>query len=150
RGRSEVTEKTERRPGACSEGARSQDGRPHGRLQRQHSLLRGGPMSAVKFHPLANAFPLLEGSDFDAFVATIRVNGPREPIPLLDGMILDGRNRYRACRAIGINPRSVDFDPDVDGEPLAFVISKNVTRRHLDESQRAMVAARLEGYRHGV
>jgi N6-adenosine-specific RNA methylase IME4 len=106
-------------------------------------------MSTAKFHPLANAFPLLEGSDFEALVADIKANGQREPITVLDGMILDGRNRYRACRAIGIKPRAVDFDPDVDGEPLAFVISKNVARRHLDESQRAMVAARLEGCRHG-
>jgi hypothetical protein len=35
------------------------------------------------------------------------------------------------------------FDPAVDGEPLAWVLSKNLKRRHLNESQRAMVAAKL-------
>jgi N6-adenosine-specific RNA methylase IME4 len=106
-------------------------------------------MSAVKFHPLANAFLLLEGSDFDALVADIKANGQREAITVLDGLILDGRNRYRACRAVGINPQAVDFDPTADGDPLAFVISKNLRRRHMDESMRAMVGARLETLRHG-
>jgi excisionase family DNA binding protein len=74
----------------------------------------------------------------------------REPITVLDRLILDGRNRYRACLAIGINPQAVDFAPDVDGDPLAFVISKNLRRRHMDESMRAMVGARLETLRHAA
>jgi N6-adenosine-specific RNA methylase IME4 len=106
-------------------------------------------MSAVKFHRLANIFPLLEGAAFDELVADIQANGQREPITILDGEILDGRNRYRACRATGIKPQAVDFRPDVDGAPLAFVISKNLKRRHLDESQRAMAGARIEMLRHG-
>jgi hypothetical protein len=34
------------------------------------------------------------------------------------------------------------FDPKKDGDPLGWVISKNLKRRHLDESQRAWVAAK--------
>jgi N6-adenosine-specific RNA methylase IME4 len=57
-----------------------------------------------------------------------------------DDMILDGRNRFRACEAVGIEPT---FTPYRGDNPLAFVISANLRRRHLDESQRAMVAAKL-------
>jgi hypothetical protein len=107
------------------------------------------PRTPLEFHPLANLFPLIEDAEFDDLVADICANGQREDIVLLDGKVLDGRNRYRACRAASITPRAIVFHSEVHGEPLAFVISKNLKRRHLDESQRAMVAARLETYRHG-
>jgi hypothetical protein len=84
----------------------------------------------LKFHPLADIFPLMEGAEFDALVADIRANGQRDPIVLFDGRILDGRNRYRACLAAGITPEVVKGDIWV-GDPAAYVISINVHRRHL-------------------
>jgi hypothetical protein len=97
-------------------------------------------------HPLANLLPQLDGGAFDELVADIRVNGLLEPITIYEGLVLDGHNRLRACKAAGIEPRFVTFDGD---DPLAFVISMNLRRRHLDESQRAMVAARLANLRQG-
>ncbi|MET4636179.1 MT-A70 family methyltransferase [Kaistia defluvii] len=114
----------------------------------------------LPFHAFANLFPLIEGVAFDELVADIAARGLREPILLLDGQILDGRNRYRASRAAGVitsedtvEPKDarhfVRFIPAADGDPLEFVISKNMHRRHMDESQRAMVAARLSNISHG-
>lgn len=110
----------------------------------------------LPFHPLADLFPLTEGEEFDALVADIKANGLREKITIHDGKILDGRNRYRAAIAAGLLKASdkiakgnvlfirffEDLLPD-DGAPLDFVISKNLHRRHLNESQRAMAAAKL-------
>jgi len=106
-------------------------------------------MSEVTFHPLANLFPMMEGVAFDELAGDIRSNGQREDIVTFDGMILDGRNRYRGCLAAGVRPRFRDFNSGDGNDPLAFVVSKNLKRRHLNESQRAMVAARLATMRQG-
>ncbi|MCB1499730.1 MAG: hypothetical protein KDK07_08045 [Bauldia sp.] len=124
-------------------------------------------MPALEFHPLANLFPLIEGEAFEDLVASIREDGFRsgEEIVLLEGKILDGRNRYRALEALvaagelpaaEIEPTSwlfVKFESEgLDGlfspeeiarGPLAYVLAKNLHRRHLTESQRAMIAAEI-------
>jgi ParB-like chromosome segregation protein Spo0J len=97
-------------------------------------------MSGLEFHPLANLFPLLDGDDLDDLVADIKAHGLHEKIVTYEGMILDGRNRYRACIDAGIEPTYTAYQGD---DPVAYVISLNLRRRHLDESQRAMVAAKL-------
>jgi hypothetical protein len=97
-------------------------------------------------HPAAAAFPLMVGRDYAELVDDIKRNGLRDDIVRFPGrkrtlvVILDGRNRFRACLDAGVQPRFVDFDGD---DPFAFVISANLRRRHMNESQRALVAARL-------
>ena len=100
----------------------------------------GLPAQQPTDHSLAGLFPLLEGDDFASLQADIAANGLHEPIVLLDGRILDGRNRHRACLAAGVAPRFTTYDGD---DPIGYVLSLNLHRRHLDESQRAMVASKL-------
>jgi len=99
-------------------------------------------MAALQFHEIADAFPLLQGAEFDQFKADIKENGVRQPIVMHEGKVLDGRNRYRAAQATGRKCPQVEWDGV--GSPVAYVVSLNLRRRHMDESQRAMVAARLE------
>ena len=100
----------------------------------------------MEFHALANIFPLMEGPAFDEMVSDIAENGLRESVVLFEGKILDGRNRFRACEESGEEPHFVDFTGD---DALAHVISLNLHRRHLSESQRAMVAANIASFSHG-
>lgn len=100
----------------------------------------------LPFHPLADLFPLIEGAEFDDLVVSIKEGGQHDTIILLDGMILDGRNRYRACLAAGIEPRTRVFEGT---DPVRFVMDHNIHRRHLNESQRGMIAAKLSTMKHG-
>jgi hypothetical protein len=97
----------------------------------------------LKFHPLADIFPLMEGDEFDALVADIKANGLQEDIVCHDGMILDGRNRYRACLAAGINLEDRFIHVLGIGDPVAYVISKNIHRRHLTAEQKRNLIAKL-------
>jgi N6-adenosine-specific RNA methylase IME4 len=99
-----------------------------------------GTAGKLEFHPLADIFPLIEGKEFDDLVADIKAHGVREPIWIYEGEILDGRNRYLASAIAGIDCPMREYHGE---DPVAFVLSLNLKRRHLNESQRAMVAAKL-------
>ena len=93
-----------------------------------------------EFHPLANIFPLIEGQAYQDLMADVLKHGIREPIWVYEGKILDGRNRYRAAQAMGVECPIQEYDGD---DATGFVISLNLHRRHLSESQRGVVAAKL-------
>jgi hypothetical protein len=98
-------------------------------------------------HPLAELFPLMAEPDFAALKADISTHGLREPIWLWQGKILDGRNRHRACLELGIACPTREYRGQ---DPLGFILSMNLHRRHLNESQRAMVAAKMARLPQGV
>jgi len=102
-------------------------------------------MSNIPFHPLSNMFPLMQGEEFDALVEDIRKNGQREPIVLYQGKVLDGRNRHNACLAaeVGLKISKHEDDCAYIGDPVAYVISKNVHRRHLTAEQKRELIAKL-------
>ena len=104
----------------------------------------------MKRHPYADIFPLLEGEEFTKLVASIKASGLVHPIVLYEGRILDGRNRWNACKAAGVAPRFREFDSAADGDPLEFVVVTNLHRRHLTPSQCAMVGADLATMRQGA
>lgn len=114
-----------------------------------HGLLTlpNGRSIPFKAHPLADLFPMMSADEMAALVEDVRERGVQRPIVMLDGMVLDGRNRYMAAREAEVGYRVVEFTGD---DPVAFVISENMRRRHLSESQRAMVAAKLAKLPQGV
>src|SRR5262245_25368360 len=104
---------------------------------------RSSPVNTadLKVHPLVvGLFDPMEGRDFDELVADIKKNDQREPIVLFEDHILDGYNRYRACQRLGVVP---NFTAYMGDDPVAYAVSLNLHRRHLDETARARVAAIL-------
>jgi hypothetical protein len=123
---------------------------------------RTSARNSLQFHPLADIFPLMEGAEFDERVADIKANGLREKIDLYQGKIADGRNRYRALKQLGIDPSADDkqyfrkaiythsaggeiksHEQSNDEHVRAYIISKNIHRRHLTAEQKRDIIAKL-------
>lgn len=96
----------------------------------------------MQFHEAAGIFPLDE-ENIPKLAEDIRTQGLRTPIEIYKGKILDGRRRFIACEQLGIEPKQVEVNPD---DPVAYVLSLNLYRRHLTASQASMVAARARGF----
>ena len=92
------------------------------------------------FHPVAEIFAMLDDAALDELAQDIKTHGQRVPIELVDGQVIDGRNRYVACRIAGVDPRFVELE-STPTDLVSYVLSRNLHRRHLDRSQRAMAAA---------
>jgi ParB-like chromosome segregation protein Spo0J len=94
-------------------------------------------------HPAADLFPMMSEEEFQGLKADIDAHGQHEEIVLCDGMILDGRNRYRACRELKCEPRMYALAKNIIQDPFAFVLSANLHRRHLNGEQKRAVIGRL-------
>jgi hypothetical protein len=99
-------------------------------------------MTTYEAHSLANLFPMIKGVEFENLKADIASRGILQPITLYDDgsglKILDGRNRHAAGRAIGYKFTVANFKKfeGTCADAEAFVISTNVHRRHLTNSQK--------------
>lgn len=120
---------------------------PHAADEVRSALLNPLIVDGRPVHPAAAAFPRITDHDREQMRASIRMHGLHE-LPTLDseGQVLDGVSRIDVCAELGI-----PYDVNVyDGDPVAFVLAKNLTRRHMTAGQRAAIAdeiARLPRHR---
>lgn len=103
--------------------------------------MKGNSVTKMKIHPAAEIFPMLSGEELDSLAEDIKAHGLRHELVTYEGELLDGRNRWAACKAAGVDPSFVEYKGD---SPVSFVVSANIKRRQLDPSQRACVAVELE------
>jgi hypothetical protein len=94
-------------------------------------------------HPAAELMPEMLWPEQERLLEDIKANGLQQPIVLLGGRVLDGRHRQELCELPEIKPRYVRLKAADVPDPVAYVLSANLHRRHLDESQRAMIAAKV-------
>jgi hypothetical protein len=91
--------------------------------------------------PSALLFPDLSREQYAALKRDIAAHGVREPIWVTrKGLLLDGRHRRRACIELGIECPERVYEGD---DPIAFVASLNLHRRHLTTRERAEIAAQI-------
>ena len=91
-------------------------------------------------HELSAAWGDLPEDELQALADSIKSGGLLDPITLLDGKVLDGWNRNRACLIAGVTPQTREF---VLTDPVEFVIRKNGLRRSLSAGQKAMIAVEI-------
>jgi N6-adenosine-specific RNA methylase IME4 len=98
----------------------------------------------MEYHQYANLFPMMNPDEQRALCDDMRAFGydTTAPIVLFNGVILDGRNRQVAADTVGVAPNYITFEGS-DQRALEYVIRHNLHRRHLNESQRAVIAGRL-------
>lgn len=97
-------------------------------------------MIDLEFHDAANIFPL-DDEHLDELAADIKAHGQRVAIELFEGKILDGRRRWQACKIAGVEPITMQVSPE---DPVAYVLSLNLHRRHLSTGQAASCSVRAE------
>jgi hypothetical protein len=95
----------------------------------------------MKNHPIADVWPMMDEAKLTELADDIRKNGQLVPVWLYEGKILDGRNRWAACKIAGVEPKTREYTGD---EPTAFAVSLNDRRRHMNKGSLAAVAAELE------
>lgn len=110
----------------------------------------------LKYHELCTLFPEMDEDTYEDLVKSMQNGGffSTDPIVVIDVSdgdepiyhILDGRNRHLAAADARIEPSFVEL---VDGDPMAFVLSKNLSRRHLTTGQKAAIASRLANIKMG-
>lgn len=104
----------------------------------------------MEYHEYANLFPMMNKDEIAILCDDMRASGYDTacPIVLYSGKILDGRNRQLAADTVGVTANYITFE-GTDQEALEFVIRHNLHRRHLNESQRAVIASKLANLQRG-
>jgi len=97
----------------------------------------------MKNHEFSDIFPMMVGKEYNELKQDIRENGLMQPITTFEGQVLDGRNRFKACEELGIKPQFEQFEGN---DALQYVMSTNLKRRHLTDSQKAVVGRRYKVY----
>ena len=100
-------------------------------------------IQAIELHPLCTYFPRMSEAEFISLKDNLEENGQIHPIYTLDGMILDGGNRYRALCELGIVPEIIEY---TGVNPAQFILSTNLHRRHLTQGQSAAIVSASQSW----
>ena len=99
-----------------------------------------------EYHPIAEQIPRWGSDSFEKLCEDIATNGLVNSIVLYDGKILDGRHRYEACLAAGVDPSFREYKGD---DPVGHVLSLNLLTRDWKPGQKAMIASNLANLPYG-
>lgn len=98
------------------------------------------------FHPDCLKSPEMTEEQYAQLLQSMRDHGfdPHYPIISFDGLILDGRHRFRAAQELGIEPIIVEWRPSGNDTATKFALRSNI-RRDMTVSQKAAYIVQMTG-----
>ena len=102
----------------------------------------------MQLRKLAELLPEMSEGEYLALRDDIKERGQIEEIIIYRGEVIDGRHRYKACQDLKIEPKTKEWTGTED-DLIRHVLSLNIHRRHLNESQRALCASKLATLKKG-
>lgn len=102
-----------------------------------------GTLGRYRVHPIADLFPIPEDT-LQELTADVERHGLIMPIILTHDRttLVDGRIRYLACQAAGIEPTYVTLSPDLTEEQImSRILAENCLRMVLTQDQRFAIEA---------
>lgn len=96
----------------------------------------------AKIHPDAELVPAMSKEDYEALKQSLSQAGLMKPIELLDGKVIDGVHRQKACDELGLDADYIDIDIG-EMDPLEYVYHSAGPRRHLTKNQKSLLVALL-------
>ena len=100
-------------------------------------------------HKLSALFTDIPDDDFKKLCASIEANGFIDPIiRIYEGQILDGWHRYRAAKELNLirKLKFQEWKERDEGDPAAFVLARNIERRHLTPGQRGVIVVEMNNW----
>jgi hypothetical protein len=109
-------------------------------------------VAPLKAHPAAELLPRPTADELDKLAADIKANGLIHPIIVIspDGerLVLDGLSRGAALESLGITVGPEHMrEIAAPADPVGYVLSANLHRRHLSSEQKRELAAKVLKFR---
>ena len=109
--------------------------------------------STLTRHELSAIFMDMPDEDFQNLLKSVERDGFKDPIiRMIDTQVLDGWHRYRAAKELNLlrKLRFRQWNEQYEGDPAAFVLARNIERRHLTPGQRGQIVVSFnERFGHG-
>lgn len=107
----------------------------------------------LKRHELSAIFTDMPEDDYQSLLESVSKDGFMDPVIRLIGHeVLDGWHRYRAAKELNLLRKLTfrQWNENDEGDPAAFVLARNIERRHLTPGQRAQIVVSFNGrFGHG-
>jgi len=108
-------------------------------------------------HPVASIFPMMSAKEEQDLCMSIADLGLQEPVVIHEGLLVDGRNRLKACISTGVPVRTVEWAKVAAHHHLRtgkggledfpattvdqWIMARNIARRSITDDQRAVLWA---------
>jgi len=96
-------------------------------------------LTQLKLSKIVELLPMMSEEEYGMLKADIKENGIKEPLVVFNKEVVDGRHRYLAAKELKIKDVPVKEIEEPEEGLETYVLSLNLSRRHLNAGQRVLV-----------